>query len=300
MADKLVMIDGYSILNRAYYYIPLHTNAAGLNVNAIYGFLNILFKILDEEQPEYLAVAFNGSAPTFRHKIYKEYKGTRKQIEPELKEQISMMKELLQTMGVLIMEKADLDVIDILGTMAKSAEKEGMEVSLVSGDKDLLQIASNHIKIRIPKIKGYKTEVKDYYAKDVIAEYQLDPLQFIDIKALMGDASNNIPGVPKIGQKTATKLMADYGSLDQIYKHVEEISMQAVKESLIEHKDLADLSKALTTINVSAEISYRWEDARIGDLYTKEAYKKLVELGFRSMLSRFDAAGITDTKDDMP
>lgn len=298
MADKLVLIDGHSILNRAYYGVPPLTNAAGLHINAIYGFLNIIFKILEEELPQYLAVAFDVSAPTFRHEIYKEYKGTRKQMDPELKEQVPVMKEVLRAMGVLIMEQAGLEADDILGTMAKCAEKEGMEVSLISGDRDLLQIASDHIKIRIPKTKGGKTEVKDYYAKDVIAEYQVDPIQFIDLKALMGDASDNIPGVPKVGQKTAEKLMVEYGSLDGIYAHVEEISMKAVRESLIEHKDLADLSKVLATINVSAKLSYQWEDARLGTLYTKEAYQKFVELGFRSMLSRFDAAGITEAEVD--
>ncbi len=281
MADKLVLIDGHSILNRAYYGIPPLTNAAGLHINAIYGFLNIMFKILEEEQPEFLAVAFDVSAPTFRHEIYKGYKDTRKQMDPELEEQVPVMKEVLQAMGVMIMEQAGLEADDILGTMAKSAKKKGMEVSLVSGDRDLLQIASDHIKIRIPKIKGGKTEVKDYYAKDVIAEYQVDPLQFIDLKALMGDASDNIPGVPKIGQKTAEKLIVEYGSLDQIYEHVEEISMKAVRESLIEHKDLADLSKVLATINISAELSYQWEDARIGNLYTKQALKKFEELGLQ-------------------
>lgn len=298
MADKLVLIDGHSILNRAYYGVPPLTNAAGLHINAVYGFLNIMFKILEEEQPEYLAVAFDVSAPTFRHEIYKEYKGTRKQMDPELKEQVPVMKEVLQAMDVLIMEQAGLEADDILGTMAKSAEREGMEVSLVSGDRDLLQIASDHIKIRIPKTKGGKTEVKDYYAKDVTAEYQVDPIQFIDLKALMGDASDNIPGVPKVGQKTAEKLMVEYGSLDRIYEHVEEISMKAVRESLIEHKDLADLSKVLATINVSAEISYRWEDARLGNLYTKEAYHKFLELGFRSMLSKFDAAGFAEERQE--
>lgn len=294
MADKLVLIDGHSILNRAYYGVPPLTNAAGLHINAIYGFLNIMFKILEEEHPEYLVVAFDVSAPTFRHEIYKEYKGTRKQMDPELKEQVPIMKEVLRAMDVMIMEQAGLEADDILGTLAKSAEKEGMEVSLVSGDRDLLQIASDHIKIRIPKTKGGKTEVKDYYAKDVIAEYQVDPMQFIDLKALMGDTSDNIPGVPKVGQKTAEKLMVEYGSLEGIYEHVEEISMKAVRESLIEHKDLADLSKVLATINVSAALSYQWEEAKLGSLYTKEAYQKFVELGFRSMLSRFDGAGITD------
>ena len=299
MADKLVLIDGHSILNRAYYGIPVLTNSEGLHTNAIYGFLNILFKILEEEQPKYLAVAFDVSAPTFRHEIYKEYKGTRKPMDPELREQVPVMKEVLKAMGILLMEKAGLEADDILGTMAKKAEREGLEVSLVSGDRDLLQIASEHIKIRIPKTKGGKTEIRDYYAKDVIAEYQVDPLQFIDLKALMGDSSDNIPGVPKVGQKTAEKLMVTYGSLEQIYEHVDEIPMKAVRESLLENRDLADLSKTLATINVSAELPYEISNAELGNLYTKEAYQLFSQLEFKNLLGRFDASGMeTDIKDE--
>ena len=171
------------------------------------GFLNILFKILEEEKPDYLTVAFDVKAPTFRHEIYKEYKGTRKPMPEELREQVPVMKEVLQAMGVLIMEKAGLEADDILGTIAKRSEKEGIEVSLVSGDRDLLQIASEHIKIRIPKTKGGKTEIENYYAADVEKAYQVTPLQFIDLKALMGDTADNIPGVPKVGEKTATDLI---------------------------------------------------------------------------------------------
>lgn len=299
MADKLVLIDGHSILNRAYYGIPVLTNSEGLHTNAIYGFLNILFKILEEEQPKYLAVAFDVSAPTFRHEIYKEYKGTRKPMDPELREQVPVMKEVLKAMGILLMEKAGLEADDILGTMAKKAEREGLEVSLVSGDRDLLQIASEHIKIRIPKTKGGKTEIRDYYAKDVIAEYQVDPLQFIDLKALMGDSSDNIPGVPKVGQKTAEKLMVTYGSLEQIYEHVDEIPMKAVRESLLENRDLADLSKTLATINVSAELPYEISNAELGNLYTKEAYQLFSKLEFKNLLGRFDASGMeADIKDE--
>ncbi|MGN0326338.1 MAG: DNA polymerase I [Lachnospiraceae bacterium] len=299
MADKLVLIDGHSILNRAYYGIPVLTNSEGLHTNAIYGFLNILFKTLEEEQPKYLAVAFDVSAPTFRHEIYKEYKGTRKPMDPELREQVPVMKEVLKAMGVLLMEKAGLEADDILGTMAKKAEREGLEVSLVSGDRDLLQIASEHIKIRIPKTKGGKTEIRDYYAKDVIAEYQVDPLQFIDLKALMGDSSDNIPGVPKVGQKTAEKLMVTYGSLEQIYEHVDEIPMKAVRESLMENRDLADLSKTLATINISAELPYEISNAELGNLYTKEAYQLFSQLEFKNLLGRFDASGMeADIKDE--
>ena len=203
---KLVLIDGHSILNRAFYGVPMLTNSKGLHTNAVFGFLNILFKILDEEKPEYLTVAFDMSAPTFRHKIYKEYKGTRKPMPEELHEQVPVIKQVLGAMGVHIVEKAGLEADDIMGTIAKRSEREGMEVSLVSGDRDLLQIASEHIKIRIPKTKGGKTEIEDYYADDVKETYGVTPLQFIELKALMGDASDNIPGVPKSVRKRQKSL----------------------------------------------------------------------------------------------
>ena len=222
--SKIVLIDGHSILNRAFYGVPMLTNSAGLHTNAVYGFLNILFKILDEEQPEYLTVAFDVKEPTFRHEMYQEYKGTRKPMPQELHEQVPVLKEVLTAMGIRTVEKAGYEADDILGTIAKRSEKEGMEVSLVSGDRDLLQIASDHIKIRIPKTKGGKTEIEDYYAADVKKTYQVTPVQFIELKALMGDTADNIPGVPKVGEKTATELMVTYGSLENIYAHVEEIS----------------------------------------------------------------------------
>ena len=177
--SKIVLIDGHSMLNRAFYGVPDLTNAKGLHTNAIYGFLNILFKILEEEKPDYLTVAFDVHAPTFRHEMYKEYKGTRKPMPEELRQQVPVMKQVLEAMGVLIVEKAGLEADDILGTIAKRSEAEGIEVALVSGDRDLLQIATDHIKIRIPKTRGGKTEIEDYYAKDVEAAYHVTPLQFI-------------------------------------------------------------------------------------------------------------------------
>ena len=185
MRKKLVLIDGHSILNRAFYGVPDLTNAEGLHTNAIYGFLNIMFKIVDEEKPDFLAVAFDLKAPTFRHKIYAEYKGTRKGMPDELREQVPVMKEVLTAMGILIMQQEGLEADDILGTFAKCAQKDGLEVALVSGDRDLLQIADENIKIRIPKTKGGRTEVEDYYAKDVIESLQVTPIQFIELKALM-------------------------------------------------------------------------------------------------------------------
>ncbi|MBQ6788114.1 MAG: DNA polymerase I [Lachnospiraceae bacterium] len=286
--SKIVLIDGHSILNRAFYGVPDLTNAKGLHTNAVYGFLNILFKILEEEKPDYLTVAFDVKAPTFRHEIYKEYKGTRKPMPEELREQVPVMKEVLQAMGVLIMEKAGLEADDILGTIAKRSEKEGIEVSLVSGDRDLLQIASEHIKIRIPKTKGGKTEIEDYYAADVENAYQVNPIQFIDLKALMGDTADNIPGVPKVGEKTATDLMVTYGSLEAIYEHVEEITKKSIRESLIANKELADLSKVLATINVDADIDFSYEKAKLENLFTDEAYEKFKQLEFKNMLNRFE------------
>lgn len=288
MRQKLVLIDGHSILNRAFYGVPDLTNGQGLHTNAVYGFLNIMFKILEEEQPDYLTVAFDVHAPTFRHEIYQDYKGTRKPMPQELREQVPVMKQMLQAMGICIMEQAGLEADDILGTIAKRAEREGMEVALVSGDRDLLQVASDHIKIRIPKTKGGKTEVEDYFAKDVVAKYQVDPIQFIDLKALMGDTADNIPGVPKVGEKTATELMVQFGSLENIYTHVEEITKKAIRESLIANKDLADLSKVLATINVNSEISYRFEDATVGNFYTEEAYILCKQLEFKNLLTRFE------------
>ena len=294
MRKKLVLIDGHSILNRAFYGVPDLTNAEGLHTNAIYGFLNIMFKIIEEEKPDYLAVAFDLKAPTFRHKIYSEYKGTRKGMPDELREQVPVMKEVLTSMGILIMEQEGLEADDILGTVAKRAQKEGLEVALVSGDRDLLQIADENIKIRIPKTKGGKTEVEDYYAKDVIESLQVTPTQFIELKALMGDTSDNIPGVPKVGPKTATELMVTYGSLDNIYEHLEEISKKSVRETLREHRDLANLSKVLATIEINADIPYTLEQAEYSNPFTKDAYVVFKKLEFKNLLNRFEQDAIND------
>ena len=288
MSKKLVLIDGHSILNRAFYGLPDLTSPTGQHTNAVYGFLNILFKILAEEVPDYLAVAFDVHAKTFRHEMYEAYKGTRSPMPPELREQVPLMKQVLHAMGVFTIEQAGLEADDILGTLAKAGEKEGMQVSLVSGDRDLLQIASDNIKIRIPSTKGGKTEINDFYAKDVLAKYEVTPHQFIELKALMGDTADNIPGVPKVGPKTATELMVKYGSIDGIYEHIEEITKKSIKATLIENRDLADLSKKLATICVTADIAYSFEDAKVGELFTPQAYELFVSLGFKNLLSRFD------------
>ena len=288
---KIVLIDGHSMLHRAFYGVPDLSNGEGLHTNAIYGFLNIMFKILEEEKPEYLAVAFDVHAPTFRHEIYTEYKGTRKPMPEELREQVPVMKEVLGAMGIQTVEQPGLEADDILGTLAKRAEKDGLEVSLISGDRDLLQIASSHIKIRIPKTKGGRTEIEDYYAADVEAKYQVNPVQFIDLKALMGDTADNIPGVPKVGEKTATELMVKFGSLEEIYNHIDEVSKKSIRESLAANRELADLSKVLATIKVDGDVVFDYEDAKIRDFYTDDAYKIFMRLGFKNMLSRFEKSG---------
>lgn len=286
--SKLVLIDGHSILNRAFYGVPDLTNAAGLHTNAIYGFLNILFKILDEESPDYLTVAFDVKAPTFRHEMFKEYKGTRKPMPEELREQVPVMKEVLQAMGIRIIEQAGYEADDLLGTIAKRAEAEGIDVSLVSGDRDLLQIATDRIGIRIPKTKGGRTEIENYYAADVEAKYQVNPVQFIDLKALMGDTADNIPGVPKVGEKTATDLMVQFGSLDGIYEHIDEVTKKSVKESLIQNKDLAYLSRELATIKLDSPLTYTLEEARVGNFFNEASYILFKKLEFKNLLNKFE------------
>ena len=298
-AEKLVLIDGHSILNRAFYGVPELSNGKGLHTNAVYGFLNIMFKILEEEKPDYLAVAFDMHAPTFRHKMFEAYKGTRKPMPEELREQVPVMKEVLQAMNIVIMEREGLEADDILGTIAKKAQKNGMEVALVSGDRDLLQIADEHIKIRIPKTKMGRTQIEDYYPADVVSAYGVTPLQFIDLKALMGDTADNIPGVPKVGQKTATELMETYGSLEAIYEHVGEISKKSIRESLAANRDLADLSRALATIKTDCEIELDYEAARAEGFYTPQAYMLFKELEFKNMLSRFDARNSQEVAKDI-
>ena len=285
---KLVLIDGHSILNRAFYGVPELTNSEGLHTNAVYGFLNIMFKILEEEKPDHLAVAFDLKEPTFRHKMYADYKGTRKPMPEELREQVPLMKEVLAAMGVPILTMAGYEADDILGTIAKRCQAEGEEVSVVSGDRDLLQLSDTHIKIRIPKTSRGTTEIHDYYPEDVKREYQVTPTEFVDVKALMGDTSDNIPGVPSIGEKTATNLIVAYGSIENAYAHLDEVKPPRAKKALEEHYDLAVMSKELAEICITCPIPFEYEEAKIENLYTPEAYQYMKRLEFKSILARFD------------
>ena len=298
MSSKIVLIDGHSILNRAFYGLPDLTNAEGLHTNAIYGFLTIMFKLLEEEKPEYLTVAFDVHAPTFRHKMYAEYKGTRKPMADELRQQVPVIKEVLHAMGVKTIECAGLEADDLIGTLSNRCENEGMEVTVISGDRDLLQLATEHVKIRIPKTKQGKTEIEDYYAKDVEERYQVTPKEFIDLKALMGDTADNIPGVPSIGEKTATKIITQYHSIEEAHEHVDELKPPRASKALSEHWDLAVLSKELATINVKADLPYELSEAKLGNLYTEEAYIFFQKLEFKNLLSRFDVSAPANKVED--
>lgn len=298
MSSKIVLIDGHSILNRAFYGLPDLTNAEGLHTNAIYGFLTIMFKLLEEEKPEYLTVAFDVHAPTFRHKMYAEYKGTRKPMADELRQQVPVIKEVLHAMGVKTIECAGLEADDLIGTLSNRCENEGMEVTVISGDRDLLQLATEHVKIRIPKTKQGKTEIEDYYAKDVEERYQVTPKEFIDLKALMGDTADNIPGVPSIGGKTATKIITQYHSIEEAHEHVDELKPPRASKALSEHWDLAVLSKELATINVKADFPYELSEAKLGNLYTEEAYIFFQKLEFKNLLSRFDVSAPANKVED--
>ena len=287
MNKKIVLIDGHSILNRAFYGLPDLTTAKGEHTNAVLGFINIMFKILEEEKPDYLSVAFDTHHPTFRHEMFTDYKGTRKGMPEELREQVPVMKEVLRAMRIPILEKPGYEADDILGTLATRAEQEGDMVSLISGDRDLLQLASEKIKIRIPKTKKTGTEIEDYLASDVMEVYHVTPKQFIDLKGLMGDASDNIPGVPGVGEKTAAKLIETYHSIENIYEHIDEMKPGKVTSSLKENKELAFLSKELATICVDCELEFKTEDAVLGNLYNEDVYLMFKRLEFRNLLSRF-------------
>lgn len=288
--SKAVLIDGHSILNRAFYGIPSLTNAQGIHTNAILGFLNILFKILDEEQPQYLAVAFDVHAPTFRHKAYSGYKGTRHPMPEELTEQVPVMKGLLRSMHVPVLEKAGYEADDILGTLSRIFMEKGVEVSIISGDRDLLQLATDTVKIRIPKTKKSGTEIEDYYAADVEEKYHVTPAEFIDMKALMGDSSDNVPGVPGIGEKTASRIISTYHSLANAAEHAAEIKPKKAGENLTANYQQAVFSKFLVTIKTDCELDFSPEEARLGDLLNEDSYVIMKKLELKGILSRFEKA----------
>lgn len=296
MRKKLVLIDGHSILNRTFYGIPDLTNSEGIHTNAVYGFLNIMFKILEEENADYCIVAFDVKQPTFRHEMYAKYKGTRKPMPEELREQVPVMKEVLCSMGISVVEMPGYEADDVIGTLSKKAEDIGMEVAVISGDRDLLQLATEHVRIRIPKTKKGKTEIENYYASDVKDAYSVTPVEFIDVKALMGDTADNIPGVPGVGEKTATKLIVEYGSVENVYANLDNIKKSKMKTSLEENKDLAYLSKALATINTNVLLDIDISSASTENMFNEKAFEVLKKLELKTILNRFE---ISDYAEDI-
>lgn len=291
--NKILLVDGNSILNRAFYGLPDLTTKEGLHTNAVLGFLNIIFKVIDEEKATHICVAFDVKHPTFRHDMYKEYKGTRKSMPDELREQVPLIKEVLASMNIFTIERPGYEADDILGTLSRNADKAGYLVSVLSGDRDLLQLATDKILIRLPKTKAGKTIIESYYADNVKENYGVDPITFIDMKGLMGDTSDNIPGVPGIGEKTAAKLLTEYGSLEGVYDNLDTMKKSKMKDNLQEFKEQAFMSRELATIKLDCELEADLEDMLIEDMFNSTSYDLFVKLEFKSYMNKFsdDAKG---------
>lgn len=286
--EKILLVDGHSILNRAFYGLPDLTNSKGEHTNAVLGFINIVQKILEEEQPSHFAVAFDVHEKTFRHKMFEAYKGTRKGMPEELRNQVPMIKKLLRAMNVTVIECPGFEADDIIGTLSKMGEEAGMEVTVLSGDRDLLQLATKKVLVRIPKTKAGQTTIENYHDEQVKELYGVTPIEFIDMKGLMGDSSDNIPGVPGIGEKTAGKIIMEYHSIENAYAHVEEIKPKKAMENLRDFYEQAIMSKELATIKLDAPIEVSFENMKKDSLFTDEAYEYVKELELKSLLKYFE------------
>ena len=291
--DKLILIDGNSIMNRAFYGImgsKMLTTKDGKYTNAIYGFLAILFKILEDIQPQYIAVAFDLKGPTARHEMYEGYKANRHGMPEELAEQMPIIKDVLRAMNIDIIEKQGYEGDDILGTLAKFGEKQGLEVTILSGDRDTFQLASDHITIRIPRTKAGKTETEDYNRAKVLEEYGLEPHQLIEVKALQGDTSDNIPGVPGIGPKTAISLIQKYGTVEELYRKIEagEDDLKGKqRENIVNNKEMAELSKKLGEINTQVPLDDTLDDIRLEEWDKPRVLELFEELRLNRYIERF-------------
>ena len=300
--DKFVLVDGNSIMNRAFYGImgsKMLTTKDGKYTNAVYGFLAILFKLLDDVKPKYMAVAFDLKAPTARHKMYEGYKANRKGMPDELAEQMPIIKEILRAMNIDIVEKEGYEADDVLGTLSRYGEKHKLEVVILSGDRDTFQLATNKVTIRIPHTKGGKTETDEYNKEKIIEKYGIKPKQLIDVKGLQGDTSDNIPGVPGVGEKTALKLIQEYGSIENLYKKIEEGKDDLKgkqREKIVENKDLAYLSKTLGTINLEVPIEDNLEDFKVEEWDKQKVYEIFKELNFNRYIDRFSLRNGEESK----
>ena len=295
---KLLLIDGNSIMNRAFYGImgsKMLTTKDGKYTNAVYGFLAIMFKIMDDLNPDYMAVSFDLKAPTARHKMFSEYKANRHGMPDELKEQMPMIKEVLKAMNIDIVEKEGYEGDDILGTLAKYGENQGLDVVILSGDRDTFQLATNKVTIRIPRTKAGKTETENYDRKKVIEEYGLEPKALIDVKGLQGDTSDNIPGVPGIGPKTAISLIQKYGTVENLYEKIEkgEDDLKGKqKENIVSNKEMAFLSKKLGEIDVNVPLEDNLETLKVEEWDKKKVLEIFQNLNFKRYIERFNLESI--------
>ena len=286
--EKLLLCDGHSILSRAFYGIPFLSSGSGMPTNAIYGFMNILLKAVADEEADYIAVAFDLDRKKLkRMAMYAEYKGTRKPMPEELLVQVPKAMELVRAMNIPVITLEGYEADDILGTLAKRAQKEGLSVTILTGDRDILQIADENIKISIPKTSKGRTEVFNYYPDDVKSEYGVTPLEFIDLKGLMGDTSDNIPGLPGVGEKTAMSIITAWHSIENAKEHEEEIKPPKAQKAFKEHYDLAVLSKKLAAIDINAPVEADITYGKADRIYTDAAITMLRDLDLKSLVKRF-------------
>ncbi|WP_249870896.1 DNA polymerase I [Oceanobacillus saliphilus] len=284
MSKKLVLIDGNSIIYRAFFALPLLNNDKGVYTNAVYGFTTMLLRILEEQKPTHLLVAFDAGKTTFRHSTYKEYKGGRQKTPSELSEQFPVMKELLDAFDIKHYQLEQFEADDIIGTLSKQGNQEDWEVTVISGDKDLLQLVSDRVTVHVTK-KGI-SDIEKYSPDYMVEKMEITPEQIIDLKALMGDSSDNIPGVPGVGQKTATKLLKQYETLEEVYNHLEEVSGKKLKENLTNYREDAFMSKELVTINCNSPIEISVEDIVYYGFQPSKVSAVFKDLGFQSLLNR--------------
>ena len=302
--DNFVLIDGNSIMNRAFYGImgsKMLTTKDGKYTNAVYGFLAILFKLIEDTNPKYMAVAFDLKAPTARHKLYEGYKANRKGMPEELAEQMPLIKEILRAMNIDIVEKEGYEADDVLGTLSRYGEKQGLHVTILSGDRDTFQLATDNVTIRIPRTKGGKTETDLFDRNKIIETYGIEPKQLIEVKGLQGDTSDNIPGVPGIGEKTALSLIQKYGSIDNLYNKIEkdEDDLKGKqREKIKDNKELAELSKSLGTINLEVPIEDTLEQFKVEEWDKEKVLKLFKELNFNRYIERFHLTGEKNNQEE--
>ena len=302
--DNFVLIDGNSIMNRAFYGImgsKMLTTKDGKYTNAIYGFLAILFKLIEDTNPKYMAVAFDLKAPTARHKLYEGYKANRKGMPEELAEQMPLIKEILRAMNIDIVEKEGYEADDVLGTLSRYGEKQGLHVTILSGDRDTFQLATDNVTIRIPRTKGGKTETDLFDRSKIVETYGIEPKQLIEVKGLQGDSSDNIPGVPGIGEKTALSLIQKYGSIENLYDKVEknEDDLKGKqREKIKDNKELAELSKTLGTINLEVPIEDTLEQFKVEEWDKEKVLKLFKELNFNRYIERFHLTGEKNSEEE--